>query len=149
MWSRRVLVERNKHVPLAGRSDFFCVNQAAKLSPRRQNNSGDGHEKISKSLNISWSTVKLVIKKLKEYGTAADLPRTSCPQNWSAQPDHQEISSVVPWRGQWKSDGVTKTKSSVLSPKSLQKQCKESKEISLYFFSESFFSTSQFCVLTI
>ncbi|XP_059809494.1 activating transcription factor 7-interacting protein 1-like isoform X6 [Hypanus sabinus] len=42
--------------------------------------SGDGYKKISKSLNIPWSTVKSIIKKWKEYGAAVNLPRTGRPQ---------------------------------------------------------------------
>ncbi|XP_072127656.1 activating transcription factor 7-interacting protein 1-like isoform X7 [Mobula birostris] len=41
--------------------------------------SGDGYKKISKSLNIPWSTVKSIIKKWKEYGAAVNLPRTGRP----------------------------------------------------------------------
>lgn len=36
--------------------------------------------KISKSLNIPQNTVKSIINKSKEYGTAVNLPRAGCPQ---------------------------------------------------------------------
>ena len=41
---------------------------------------GLGYEKSSQALNISWSTVHSIIRKWKEYGTTANLPR----QNWQA-----------------------------------------------------------------
>lgn len=31
---------------------------------------GEAHKNISKPMNITWRTIKLVIQKLKEYGTA-------------------------------------------------------------------------------
>ena len=37
---------------------------------------GDGYKKISKALNIPWSTVKTMIKKWKAYGTTKTLPRS-------------------------------------------------------------------------
>ena len=37
--------------------------------------SGLGYKKISKTLNIPRSTVKSIIKKLKEYGTTTNLPK--------------------------------------------------------------------------
>uniref|UniRef100_A0A8C4F0U9 Euchromatic histone-lysine N-methyltransferase 2 n=1 Tax=Dicentrarchus labrax TaxID=13489 RepID=A0A8C4F0U9_DICLA len=42
--------------------------------------SGYGYKKISRLLNISRSTVRTVIKKWKEYGTAVNLPRAGCRQ---------------------------------------------------------------------
>ena len=41
--------------------------------------SGDGYKKISKALNIPWSTVKTIIKKWKVYGTTKTLPRSGRP----------------------------------------------------------------------
>jgi transposase len=36
-------------------------------------------KKISNTLNIPWSSIKSIIKKLKEYGTTANLPREGRP----------------------------------------------------------------------
>lgn len=36
---------------------------------------GEGYKKISKALNISRSSVRAIINKWKEYGTAVNLPR--------------------------------------------------------------------------
>jgi transposase len=51
--------------------------------------SGLGYKKISETLNIPWSTIKSIIKTLKEYGTTTNLPREGCPpklmdQAWRA-----------------------------------------------------------------
>ena len=40
---------------------------------------GLGYKKISQALNISRSTVQSIIKKWKEYGTTANLPRHGRP----------------------------------------------------------------------
>ncbi|CAB1449807.1 unnamed protein product [Pleuronectes platessa] len=40
---------------------------------------GLGYKKISRALNISLSTIKSIIRKWKEYGTTANLPRGGCP----------------------------------------------------------------------
>ncbi|CAB1418210.1 unnamed protein product [Pleuronectes platessa] len=40
---------------------------------------GLGYKKISRALNISLSTVKSIIRKWKEYGTTANLPRGGRP----------------------------------------------------------------------
>jgi hypothetical protein len=40
-----------------------------------KNRSGLGSKKISETLNIPRSTIKFIIKKLKEYGTTTNLPR--------------------------------------------------------------------------
>ncbi|CAB1455299.1 unnamed protein product [Pleuronectes platessa] len=40
---------------------------------------GLGYKKISKALNISLSTIKSIIRKWKEYGTTANLPRGGRP----------------------------------------------------------------------
>ncbi|XP_029999679.1 E3 ubiquitin-protein ligase RNF181 isoform X1 [Sphaeramia orbicularis] len=45
--------------------------------------SGDGYKKISKSLNIPLSSIKSIIKKWKEYGTCANLPRAGRPHKLS------------------------------------------------------------------
>ncbi|KAF7651086.1 hypothetical protein LDENG_00116390 [Lucifuga dentata] len=37
--------------------------------------SGEGYKKISKSVNIPWSSVKSIIKKWKACGTTVNLPR--------------------------------------------------------------------------
>lgn len=42
--------------------------------------SGEGYKRISKALNISRSTVRTIIKKWKEYGTAVNVPRARCPK---------------------------------------------------------------------
>lgn len=44
-------------------------------------NSEDGHKKISKVLNIHWSSDKSIIKKWKGYGV--NLPRSVCPHKLS------------------------------------------------------------------
>ena len=41
--------------------------------------SGEGYKKISKALNIPWSTVKSIIKKWKVYGTTQNLLRAGRP----------------------------------------------------------------------
>ncbi|CAB1459036.1 unnamed protein product [Pleuronectes platessa] len=40
---------------------------------------GLGNKKISRALNISLSTIKSIIRKWKEYGTTANLPRGGRP----------------------------------------------------------------------
>ncbi|CAB1428463.1 unnamed protein product [Pleuronectes platessa] len=40
---------------------------------------GLGDKKISRALNISLSTIKSIIRKWKEYGTTANLPRGGRP----------------------------------------------------------------------
>ncbi|CAB1428555.1 unnamed protein product [Pleuronectes platessa] len=40
---------------------------------------GLGYKKISRALNISLSTIKPIIRKWKEYGTTANLPRGGRP----------------------------------------------------------------------
>ncbi|CAB1455509.1 unnamed protein product [Pleuronectes platessa] len=40
---------------------------------------GLGYNKISRALNISLSTIKSIIRKWKEYGTTANLPRGCRP----------------------------------------------------------------------
>ncbi|CAB1423276.1 unnamed protein product [Pleuronectes platessa] len=40
---------------------------------------GLGYKKISRALNISLSTIKSIIRKWKEYGTTANLPRGGRP----------------------------------------------------------------------
>ena len=47
--------------------------------------SGLGYKKISQTLNIPRSTVKSIIKKWKEYGTTATLPREGRPPKLSDQ----------------------------------------------------------------
>ena len=47
--------------------------------------SGMGYKKISQTLNIPRSTVKSIIKKRKEYGTTATLPREGRPPKLSDQ----------------------------------------------------------------
>ena len=42
--------------------------------------SGEGYKKISKALNIPWSTVKSIIKKWKVYGTTQNLLRAGRPK---------------------------------------------------------------------
>ena len=41
--------------------------------------SGLGYKKISYTLNIPQSTIKIIIKTLKEYGTTTNLPREGRP----------------------------------------------------------------------
>ena len=45
--------------------------------------SGEGYKKMSKALNIPWSSVKSIIKKWKEYGTCVNLPRAGRPHKLS------------------------------------------------------------------
>src|SRR4029434_9383500 len=45
--------------------------------------SGEGYKKMSKALNILWSSVKSIIKKLKEYCTCVNLLRAGCPHKLS------------------------------------------------------------------
>ncbi|CAB1442657.1 unnamed protein product [Pleuronectes platessa] len=40
---------------------------------------GLGYKKISRALNISLSTIKSIIRRWKEYGTTANLPRGGRP----------------------------------------------------------------------
>ncbi|CAB1451284.1 unnamed protein product [Pleuronectes platessa] len=40
---------------------------------------GLGYKKISRALNISLGTIKSIIRKWKEYGTTANLPRGGRP----------------------------------------------------------------------
>ena len=47
--------------------------------------SGEGYKKISKALNIPWSTVKSIIKKWKVYGTTQNLLRAGRPPKLSSQ----------------------------------------------------------------
>ena len=47
--------------------------------------SGLGYKKISKTLNIPRSTIKSIIKKLKEYGTTTNLPREGRPPKLTDQ----------------------------------------------------------------
>ncbi len=47
--------------------------------------SGEGYKKISKALNIPWSTVKSIIKKWKVYGTTQNLLRAGCPPKLSSR----------------------------------------------------------------
>ena len=47
--------------------------------------SGDGENNILKALNISWSTVKTIIKKWKAYGTIKTLPRSGRPSKLDDQ----------------------------------------------------------------
>ena len=41
--------------------------------------------KISETLNSPRSTIKSIIKKLKEYGTTSNLPREGCPPKLTNQ----------------------------------------------------------------
>ena len=47
--------------------------------------SGLGYTNISETLNIPQSTVKSIIKKLKEYGTTTNLPREGRPPKHTDQ----------------------------------------------------------------
>ena len=47
--------------------------------------SGLGYKKISETLNIPRSTIKSIIKKLKEYGTTTNLPREGRPPKLTDQ----------------------------------------------------------------
>ena len=47
--------------------------------------SGLGYEKISETLNIPRSTIKCIIKILKEYGTTTNLPREGRPPKLTDQ----------------------------------------------------------------
>ena len=44
-----------------------------------------GYENISETLNIPQSTIKYIIKKLKEYGTTTNLPRVGHPPKLTDQ----------------------------------------------------------------
>ena len=46
---------------------------------------GLGYKKISQALNISRSTIKSIIRKWKEYGTTAYLPRQGRPPNLTSR----------------------------------------------------------------
>jgi transposase len=47
--------------------------------------SGLGYKKISDTLNIPLITIKLISKKLKEYGTATNMPRAGHPPKLTYQ----------------------------------------------------------------
>ena len=47
--------------------------------------SGLGYKKISETLNIPQSTIKSIVKKWKEYGTTANLPREGRPPKLTDQ----------------------------------------------------------------
>ena len=47
--------------------------------------SGLGYKKISETWNIPRSTIKSIIKKLKEYGTTTNLPREGGPPKLTDQ----------------------------------------------------------------
>ncbi|CAB1455553.1 unnamed protein product [Pleuronectes platessa] len=47
---------------------------------------GLGYKKISRALNISLSTIKSIIRKWKEYGTTANLPRGGRPPKQKSRP---------------------------------------------------------------
>ena len=44
-----------------------------------------GYKKISKTLNVPQSTIKSIIKKLKEHGTTTNLPREGHPPKLTDQ----------------------------------------------------------------
>ncbi|MBN3272993.1 TCB1 transposase, partial [Polyodon spathula] len=46
--------------------------------------SGEGYKKTSNALNISWSTVKSIIKKWKVYGTTPNMLKAGCPLKLSS-----------------------------------------------------------------
>ena len=53
--------------------------------------SGDGYKNISKVLNIPWSTVKIIIKMCKVYGTTKTLLRLGHP----SKPDGQARRRLI------------------------------------------------------
>jgi hypothetical protein len=64
------------HTPiLKGPRVCNSTKQGAPPSKRHHKNQGalqTGQGKISETLNIPWTTIKSIIKKLKEYGTTAN-----------------------------------------------------------------------------
>ena len=57
--------------------------------------SGDGYKNISKALNILWSTVKTIIKKLKVYSTSKTMPRSGRPSKLENQARRTLIREVT------------------------------------------------------
>src|SRR4029434_8311483 len=65
--------------------------------------SGEGYKKMSKALNIPWSSVKSIIKKWKEYGTFVNLLIAGRPHQLSDRADlgegYKKMSKAlnIPW----------------------------------------------------
>ncbi|XP_061087785.1 uncharacterized protein LOC133122096 isoform X2 [Conger conger] len=57
--------------------------------------SGDGYKKISRSLNISSSTVESIIRKWKVHRTTETLPRSGCPSKLSNQARNRLVSEAT------------------------------------------------------
>ncbi|KAJ8283937.1 hypothetical protein COCON_G00027870 [Conger conger] len=57
--------------------------------------SGEGYKKISKSLNISSSTVRSIILKWKVHHTTETLPRSGCPSKLSKQARSRLVSEAT------------------------------------------------------
>ena len=57
--------------------------------------SGEGYKKISKSLNISSSTVRSIIRKWKVHRTTETLPRSGCPSKLSNQARSRLVSEAT------------------------------------------------------
>ena len=56
--------------------------------------SGEGYNKISKSLIIPLSTVKSIMKKWKTYHTTQTLPRSGHPSKLSSRPSRKLVQDV-------------------------------------------------------
>ncbi|CAB1451408.1 unnamed protein product [Pleuronectes platessa] len=77
---------KNKTVPDAfTEDDGLCIMKTKELTKQVRDKvvekyeAGLGYKKISRALNISLSTIKSNIRKWKEYGTTANLPRGGRP----------------------------------------------------------------------
>ncbi|XP_061153210.1 uncharacterized protein LOC133166875 isoform X2 [Syngnathus typhle] len=57
--------------------------------------SGEGYKRISKALNISWSTVKSVIVKWRKNGTTVPLPRTGRPSKIDEKTRRELVREAV------------------------------------------------------
>ncbi|MGH0162753.1 UNVERIFIED_CONTAM: hypothetical protein FKN15_064569 [Acipenser sinensis] len=69
----------------SNRANWALMGASVRDKVLEKHQSGLGYKKISQTLNIPWSTVKSIIKKWKEYGTTATLPREGRPPKLSDQ----------------------------------------------------------------
>ncbi|CAB1453029.1 unnamed protein product [Pleuronectes platessa] len=73
------------HILLSVFSSQACIMKTKELTKQVRDKvvekyeAGLGYKKISRALNISLSTIKSIIRKWKEYGTTANLPRGGRP----------------------------------------------------------------------
>ncbi|XP_061542774.1 chromodomain-helicase-DNA-binding protein 6 isoform X3 [Phycodurus eques] len=74
------------HLPDTTQSHLTAQVLVRKELPQRQRDvivqrhqSGEGYKRISKALNVPWSTVKAVIIKWRKFGTTESLPRSGRP----------------------------------------------------------------------